>query len=154
MLLRKIIYIAAGVFLFSSTGAAQNGGKAKISPLSVKTVSAVKSSSAYAELLLRKTERTAELEELLLDYTEEFPKVKEIRFELNLIEKDSDKILAVNAAEASRLTLALGKLMTRKIELEVNLWNLRIQYKDDHAEVKRARRKIEIFDRAIKEILP
>lgn len=117
------------------------------------TVSAVKSSPAYAELLLRRAEREAELEELLPDYTEEYPKVKELRFELDLLKKASDKIAAVNAADAGKLTLALGKLLVRKIELETDWWNLRQQYTADAPQVKRARRKIEIYERAIKEIL-
>ena len=112
-----------------------------------------KATTAYAELLLRKTERESELEEFLLDYTEEFPKVKELRFELDLLSKEMDKILAVNASEAGKLTLALGKLIVRKTELEVDVWNLKRQYSDDHLEVKRARRKLETFEKAIKEIL-
>lgn len=119
-----------------------------------QTVSATKASPAYAELLLRRTERAAQLEELLLDYTEEFPKVKELRYESDLLQKETVKMLAVNAAEASKLTLALGKLLVRKIELEVDLWNLRLQYNDDQADVRRARRKIEVYEKAIREILP
>ncbi len=119
-----------------------------------RSVQTAKFSPAYAEILLRKTERESELEEFLLDYTEEFPKVKEIRFELNLLRKEIDKILAVNASESGKLTLALGRLIVRKTELETDLWNLRRQYEDDHPEVKRARRKIEVYEKAIKEILP
>ena len=122
-------------------------------PLPPQAVSAIKSSPAYAELLLRRTERESELEEFLLDYTEEFPKVKEIKFELDLLKKASDKITAVNASESGKLTLALGKLIVRKVELETDLWNLRRQYTDDEPQVKRAKRKIEIYERAIKEIL-
>ena len=118
-----------------------------------QAVSAIKSSPAFAEILLRRTERESELEEFLLDYTEEFPKIKEIRFELGLIQKEMDKILAVSASNSGKLTLALGKLIVRKTEIETDLWNLRQQYNDDHPEVKRAKRKIEIYERAIKEIL-
>ncbi len=114
----------------------------------------VKSSPAYAELLLRKTERESELEEFALDYTDEFPKVKEIKFELNLVSQEMSRILAVKAEEAGKLTLALGKLLVRKTEIETDLWNLRRQYNADHPEVKRAKRKVEIYERAIKEILP
>ncbi len=117
-------------------------------------VSPLKSSPAYAELLLRKTERESELEEFLIDYTDEFPKVKELKFELDLLNKEMDKVLAVNASEAGKLTLALGKLIVRKTELETDVWNLKRQYSDDHPEVKRARRKVEVFEKAIKEILP
>jgi len=150
---RKIILLLIFVllpasFLHSQTtvknGAVQNAAKPN---------AAVKTSAAFAEILLRRTERESELEELLLDYKEEFPKVKELRFEIGLLQKAMDKLLAVNAAESGKLTLALGKLMVRKIELEVDLWNLRQQYNDDYPEVKRAKRKIEIYERAIKEIL-
>ncbi|MCY7375584.1 MAG: hypothetical protein LH472_06390 [Pyrinomonadaceae bacterium] len=154
MLLRKTIYIIAGIFLLSSFCAAQTGGKTKTSPVSVQTAAMVKYSPAYAELLLRRTERESELEEFALDYTDEFPKVKEIKFELGLLNKEMDRVLTVNASESGKLTLALGKLLVRKTEIETDLWNLRKQYKDDHAEVKRAKRKVEIYEKAIKEILP
>lgn len=124
------------------------------SDLSKTTAQIIKSTPAFAELLLRKTEREAELEELLLDYTDEFPKVKEIKFELELLQKQTTKVSAVNAADAPKLSLALGKLLVRETELEVELWNLRRQYNADHPEVRRAQRKIEIFEKAVKEILP
>jgi uncharacterized protein involved in exopolysaccharide biosynthesis len=114
----------------------------------------VKASPAYAELLLRKTERESELEEFAIDYTEEYPKVKEIKYELSLITKEMDKLLAVSAADAGKLTLALGKLMVRKTELETDLWNLSRQYNADHLEVKRAKRKVAAYEKAIREILP
>jgi len=117
-------------------------------------LSAAKLTPAYSEILLRKTERESELEEFSLDYTEEFPKVKEIKFELGLLNREMEKILAVNQSDSGKLTLALGKLLVRKIELETDLWNLRRQYNDEHPEVKRARRKVEVFEKAIKEILP
>jgi uncharacterized protein involved in exopolysaccharide biosynthesis len=120
----------------------------------ISAVTAAKASPAYAEILLRRTERQSEIEELLINYTEEFPKVKEIKYELSLIQKDLDKIAAVSAAESGRLTLALGKLMVRKIEIETDLWNLQRQYNNDHPEVKRAKRKIEVFEKAIREIIP
>ena len=117
-------------------------------------VAATKSSPAYAELLLRKVERESELEEFALDYTDEFPKVKEIKFELNLLNQAMDRILAVKAADSSKLTLALGKLLVRKTELGTDLYKLHQQYTDERPEVKRLRRKIEIYEKAIKEILP
>jgi hypothetical protein len=110
-------------------------------------------SPAYAEILLLKTEREAQLESLLIDYTEEYPKIKEARFQLTVIQKDMERLLAVKPAEVSKLTLALGKLMVRKVEIETDVWALRIKYSDDHPEVKRAKRKLEIFEAAVKDIL-
>lgn len=141
------------ILLSAAVCFSQTAGKSKPPSAAGSSQSATKSSPAYAELLLRQTERTAELEELRLDYTEEFPKVKELKFESDLLQKEMNKILAVNPSETGKLTLALGKLIVRKVEIEVDLWNLRIQLKDDQAEVKRAIRKVEVYDKAIREIL-
>ena len=155
MFLRKIIFITVSLFLFSFSCFAQTDEKNKVVRISSKpTSAAVKSSPAYAELLLRKTERESELEEFAIDYTEEYPKVKEIKYELSLLNKEMDKLLAVSAADAGKLTLALGKLLVRKTELETDLWNLNLQYKSDHLEVKRAKRKVDAYEKAIREILP
>lgn len=115
--------------------------------------SPVKSSPAFAELLLRATGLESELEALLLDYTEEYPKIKEIRFELSRLNAEKERLLAVKAADVGKLTLALGKLMVAKADLETDLWKLQQGYKDEHPEVKRAKRKVEIYEKAIKEIM-
>lgn len=143
------------IFLLSVAPAVSSQTKVKpgASQNAVAKTEVVRTTAAYAEILLRRTERESELEEFLLDYKEEFPKVKEIRFELGLLQKELERLLAVNAAEVGKLTLALGKLIVRKVEIEVDLWNLRQQYQDDNPEVKRAKRRIEIYERAIKEIL-
>lgn len=155
MNLQKLFLIALSVCVFPAVVGAQTVIRGKVVSADAKPiVTAVKASPAYAELLLRKTEREAQLEEFLIDYTEEFPKVKEIKFELGELQKQMDKVSAVSPADAAKLSLALGKLMVRKTELEVDLWNLLKQYNADHPEVKRARRKIEVYDNAIKEILP
>jgi uncharacterized protein involved in exopolysaccharide biosynthesis len=155
MSLRKFIFIAAFPFLFSAVIFAQSDSRVKNMQVASKPIAqVVKFSPAYAELLLRKTEREAELEEFLLDYTDEFPKVKELRFELELLQKQFDKVSAVGASDASKLSLALGKMLVRKTELEVDYWNLLKQYNADHPEVKRAKRKIEVYEKAVKEILP
>ncbi len=150
----KFFSTAIFIFILAAFCGAQTTNSITKKPNLPQAVSTIKSTPAFAEILLRRTERESELEEFLLDYTEEFPKVKEIRLELGLIQKAIDKILAVNAFEAGKLTLALGKLIVRKIEIETDLWNLRRQHADDHPEVKRARRKAEVYERAIKEILP
>lgn len=113
----------------------------------------IRSSPAYSEVLLRKTELEADIEALLTDYTEDYPKIQEDRFALSAIDAEMKKLQAVKPGEASKLTLALGKLMVRKVEVETELWRLQKQYKEDHPEVKRAKKKTEIFEKAINEIL-
>lgn len=149
MKLKKIIFAAVLLTLFAVSGFSQTKSQSTVS-----AISSVKSSPAYAEILLRKTELTAEYESLLVEYTEEYPKVAEIRTELGFLQKDLDRLLAIAAADVPKLTTALGKLIVRKAELETELWKLQKDYKDDHPDVKVARRKAQIFEAAIKEILP
>ena len=152
MNLQKTVLLTL-LFLFSTlVCSAQNSGKNAQSS-NKTTAQSIKNSPAYAEVLLRKTERTAELEDFLVEYTEEYPKVQQLRAELALLNKEMNRILAVNPSEASKLTLALGKLMLRKVELEMDYANVQKQYTDDHADVKQAKRKVEIFEAAISDIL-
>jgi len=153
MKLQKISSAAIFILLLSLACFAQTTGK-KLSPQSSGINQAAKSSPAYAEILLQKTELESQLEDFSTDYTDDFPKVKELRFQLGLIEKETNKLLAVSSADSGKLSLALGKLMVRKTELETNLWLLQAQYKDDYPEVKRAKRKLAVFEKAIREILP
>ena len=114
---------------------------------------AVRSSPAYAEILLRKTELQADLEIYSADYTETNPKLLDIRFELEALDREMERLFAVKPAGTSKLTLALGKLMVRKTAIATELNRLNRSYSKDHPEVKRTAKKVEIFESAIKEIL-
>lgn len=113
----------------------------------------IRASAAYAELLLKKTELQAEQEALTVEYTDEHPKVAETRYGLEMIEKERARLLAVKPGDAGKLTLSLGKLLVRKAELEVEIWMLKRSLQDPHPDVKRAKRKVEIYEAAIREIL-
>jgi uncharacterized protein involved in exopolysaccharide biosynthesis len=120
---------------------------------SVPSPAHVRTSPAYAELLLQKTELESTLESLLVDYNEGHPKIKGLRTELTLLNAEILRLSVVKPADAGRLTSALGRLMLRKVELEVQFEAMRAQYKDEHPEVKKLKRKIEIYESAIREIL-
>lgn len=140
----------AVVFVCSASATAQNSvTAAKQAVLS----SHVTSSPAYAEILLRRTELEAELESLLIEYTDDYPKIKNIRQEIVFIDRETNRLAAVKASEAAKLTLALGRLIVRKATAETELSELVKTYKDEHPEVKRAKKKVEIYEKAIKEIL-
>jgi len=125
---------------------------AKVTPDSAET-GPIRSSPAYAEVLLRKTELQADLEAMLPDYTEENPKVVDARFEIGILTRDIDKMYAVRPTEIGKLTLALGKLLIKRASLETDLQRLQRSYAKDNPEVKRAKRRVEIFDSSIKQIL-
>jgi hypothetical protein len=112
-----------------------------------------KSTAAYAEVALKRADVEAELESLLVEYTDEFPKVKELKYALSRIDAEALRLAPIRIADRDRATTALGKLMVRKVEAEVEHWKLQQDYADAHPEVKRAKRKVEIYENAIKEIL-
>lgn len=114
---------------------------------------AIKSSPAYAEVLYRQVLVKSELEELLIAYTDDFPKVKELRIEEDYLKQEMKRLLEANFADASKMSPALGKLIVGKVSIEVDLWNLLQKYNQENPEVKKLNRKIEIFENAIKEIL-
>lgn len=113
----------------------------------------IRSSSAYAEVLLRRTEIQADLEAALAGYTEANPVVIDLRFELASLDNSLEKIFSVKPTETGKLTLALGKLIVKRAALETEHARLLRTYKGEHPEVKRAKRRVEIFDTAIKEVL-
>jgi hypothetical protein len=144
------------MFVLNEICLAQTTGQktpSKSAKESVTTSQHLKSSPAFAEVLLRRTELESELESLLVSYTEEFPKVQDLRFEMSVLRKDIERLNAVKANEAGKLTAALGKLIVRKAEVETELWNLQKKFGDTHPEVQRAKRKTEIFVSAIRDIL-
>ena len=149
----KIAFLLSVIILFSSVIFGQSNVKTKPTTTIPTASNQIKSSPAYAEIVLRRTELLSEFESLLVEYTEDYPKVKEMRYETGLLQKEIDKILSINAADSPKLTAALGKLIVRKCELETDLWSLQKQFNDAHPDVKRAKRKVEIFDAAIKDIL-
>lgn len=147
MKLRILVFTFFLLIIFGNVSFAQTKSK------SADSSNPAKATPAFAEVLLRKTELESELEELLVSYKEEFPKVKDARYELSILQKELDRILKVKPAETGKLSSALGKLMVRKAEIATNYWNLRNRYDEQHPETKRAKRKLEIFDNAINEIM-
>jgi uncharacterized protein involved in exopolysaccharide biosynthesis len=149
----KLVYTLGAILVLSVGCSSQTPAKTKPAAATAAIAAEIRSSPAYAEVLLRSTELQAELESLLVDYTEDYPRIKEIRTELAALKSETARLTAVKPADAGKLTLALGRLIVRKVEFAAALARLREQYKDEHPDVKRAQKKVEIFEAAIKEIL-
>ena len=113
-----------------------------------------RASAAFAEVLVRKTELLADAEALGADYTDTNPKILDLRHEVAELDKSLKRILAAPAADQSKLTLALGKLMVKRASLDTDFFHLSRTLNPDHTDYKRAKKRLEIFDAAIKEILP
>ena len=148
-MLNRSLVITLIVFICSFIGSAQTTDRP-----SGPDAGPIRSSPAYAEVLLRRTELQAELEAVRPDYTDANPKIIDLRFELTALDKALEKVYAVKPTETGKLTLALGKMLVKRASLETDVARLLRNYTNDNTEVKRARRRVEIFDNAIKEILP
>ncbi len=153
--MKSAITIIAIVFVAICGITARAQVKPKPKPSASPTTNAltIKATAAYSEVLLRKAELTAELESLLIEYTDEYPKAKSIKTELTFLQKEIDRLLAVAPSDAGKLSTALGKLMIRKAQVETELVKLQADYNEEHPDLKAARRKVEVFESAIKEIL-
>ena len=129
-------------------------GQAPPKPVPTPTIAqSAKATAAYAEVALKRADVEAELESFLVEYTDEFPRVKELKYALTRIDVEGSRLGSIKPGERDRATAALGKLMVRKVEAEIELWKVQQDYADEHPEVKRAKKKVEIFEKAIKEIL-
>ena len=114
-------------------------------PAPTTTPPHVRSSAAYAEVLLRTTEVRAEIESSAAAYTETSDKMVDLRSELDTLEKAASRLATTRPADSVRLTLALGKLIVRKAALDAELTRLLRSYRSEHPDVRPAARKVEIF---------
>jgi len=143
----SVFILVAGASAMFAQATAQNSSAQSSDP------GPIKSSPAYAEVLLRKTELEADLLSFAEDYTDQNPKVIDTRFELATLSKDIDRLFAVRPDDVQKLTLALGKLIVRRAELETELNRLLRTYKPDHPQAKRALKKAELYRDALKDVL-
>lgn len=144
--------ILAAIVIFTAVAASAQKPKTPSLP-TADAAAAIRGTAAFAEILLRKAETDAELDALAADYTDDFPRIKELRFMAGLINDDLTRLSNIKPEDVGRLTLALGKLMIRRLDAAVELWKLRQLYADNHPDVRRAVRKWEVFDKAVNEIL-
>lgn len=148
MIFSKQIFTAICILFAASVfSAAQKNTDVSDAPLSIK------SSPAYAEILLRKTELLSDIDAFGVDYTEVSPKMIELRVELASLDKSLEKVFAVRPSETGKLTQGLGKLIVKKAALDADLDRLSRKYSKDHPETKRAQRRVDRFNAAIGEIL-
>src|SRR5215203_3999113 len=114
----RFIYIAVAILGLCTVSATGQTGRSNTRVESVKAAN-LKATAAYAEVALRRAEMEEEVESLLLDYTDDFPRIKELKFALGRVKAESDRLTAITAAENGKATTALGKLIVRKIESEI-----------------------------------
>jgi hypothetical protein len=154
MLIRRFVFIIFTLLFistaaFSQTGSSKTGAAKSVPP----GAGSIKTSAAYIELVIHKADIDAELVDLLVEYTEEYPKVKQLKWEAGLVQAELENLLKVDSSVLPKLTESFAKLLLQKIKMQVDLAEVRSAHKDDHPDVQRAMRRVEIYDKAIKELL-
>lgn len=113
----------------------------------------VKSSATFAEIILRQADLESDLGELLVNYTNEHPKVQETQYELKILKNDLSYIAKFKGTQTNFLTEALGKLLVRRAQISTDYWVMQNRFSDEHPNTKKAKRKLVVFNNAIKKIL-
>jgi hypothetical protein len=134
---------------FSQTGKPGTGKPASQAP----SANWVKSSPAYIELTLHQADIDAELLDLAVDYTDEYPKVKRLKLEAQFVQADLGNMLKLNAAALPKLTESFAKLVLKKVAMQVDLAELKVDHKDDYPDVQRAQKRVQIYEKAIRDLL-
>src|SRR5580765_1762246 len=81
-----LLILVSTAFVYSQTGE---------KPAIQTEAGPIRSSAAYSEILLRKTELKADLEALSADYTESNPKIIDLRFEIAALDRSLEKVFGV-----------------------------------------------------------
>ena len=157
----RILFILAFIFAFQANEIYAQGQKP--TPQTQTNVTApiktlgrkpdVKTTPAYAELIMKRTEVAAELEVLLPDYTEESPEVREKRLSLQILDAAIKRLDTVTLEQYLALTPAVGKMLARKLEAEAELKILSEIYTDEHPAVKKSKIRFRVFDAELKKLL-
>jgi hypothetical protein len=150
----SLIAVFSAIILISSINvSAQLRSRTSNKSAPAPIVKEVRATAAYAELIVKRTELKAELEELLVTYKDEFPKVRNTRYELNLLNAVLARFGRFDASYAPRLTEAVGKLIIRRAQLATDYWIALNRFSDEHPSAKKAKRKLEIYDEAVEALL-
>jgi uncharacterized protein involved in exopolysaccharide biosynthesis len=77
--------------------------------------------AAYEVLVLHKVSVKAELENLSTTFRSANPQLVKKRFELGLLQREMEKMAAIEKSRVPRLSSSYGTLILRKVALEVEL---------------------------------
>lgn len=139
-------------FLLASAIFLSQGAQAQTTQ-ALEATTSVKASPAYAEIMVRRIELQSELEAMLLDYKEEFPKIRTMRREIEILDGSIEMLMKLPPSANGKMTSTVGRLIVRRAELETESTETAARYGGDHPEVRRAKKRVEVFDRAIRELL-
>jgi len=112
-----------------------------------------KTSEAYSLLIQRKAKLQAELETLLREYSGEWPRAKQLQFELDTLKSEMKKMAAVDQSKVSKLTAGYGGLILRKVSLSGEIDTLLREEGSEWPTTKERQRELELLDKEIQKLM-
>jgi hypothetical protein len=112
-----------------------------------------KTTQAYSMLIQQKVKLQAELENLLSEYTSDWPKSKRIQFELDTLKSEMKKIAEVEESQVSKLSAGYGNLVLRRIVLAADVHMLSEEEGSDWPSLKQKQRELELLDKEIQKVM-
>ena len=116
-------------------------------------ISSAQMTLAYAEVFAQKVEAEAELKVLIIDMTDDAPQVREKKLRRDSLQREIEWLEKLPAASHSKMTLALGKIIVRKVQAEVDQKMLAENYADEHPLIKKARARLAVYKDEIDKLL-
>jgi hypothetical protein len=112
-----------------------------------------KTTQAYSLLIQQKVKLQAELENLLSEYTSDWPKSKKVRFELDTLRNEMKKMAEVEESKVIKLTAGYGSLVLRRIVLAADVQMLSEAEGADWPPLKQKQRELELLDKEIQKVM-
>lgn len=91
---------------------------------------------AYRMLYAHKVAAESELEKMLNMYTRSFPAVLSKQYELDLIARETARMIAIESGQLGRLSATYGDMVLRRIALEVEVRDVLSLYTPRHPTVR------------------
>ncbi len=127
----------------AASAAAQDGATAD-------TPARPEDTPAYRMIYAREAAASATLENMLTKYTPSFPGVRSKQYELDVLRRESAKLLLTAPEQLGRLSAAYGDIVLRKVALEVEVRDVLTTYTPRHPVV---REKLAALSRVEREAL-
>lgn len=112
-----------------------------------------RTTQAYSLLIQRKVKVQAELENLLSEFSSEYPSAKRLDFELDTLKSEMKKMLEVDESKLSRLTPGYGGLVLRRVALATDVHMLLEAEGPEWPTVKEKQRELDLLDKEIQKVM-
>jgi hypothetical protein len=141
---RFLLVLVLAFAFFPAAASAQEFSKPAQNP---------KTTQAFSLLIQQKVKLQAELENLLSEYTSDWPKSKRIQFELDTLKSEMKKMAEVEEPQVSKLSAGYGQLVLRRIVLAADVHMLSEEEGSDWPPLKQKQRELELLDKEIQKVM-